>query len=110
MITRPCTLITRSGDTVDTYGDQTKTAVETDTFCELQPVRIRLTGTEIEGGNIGTNSYHVYLPGTISPNADDALRIDGEVYEFINDASPRRNPRTQESMFTQGLVRRLRNA
>lgn len=105
-INQPCTIVSRTGDTVDTYGDQSKTETSTASLCELQPVH----ESEAEGGNIGIATYRLYLEGAVTLNADDAIVVAGEHYELIGDAVVRRNSRTGADDHTAALVRRLRDA
>lgn len=104
-INQPCTLVTRTGDALDAYGDITKTETETDTVCELQPVK----GAEVEGGNIGVSTWRLYLTGRVALNADDAIIVGGEQYELVGDAVVRRNSRTGVDDHTVAVVRRVRS-
>jgi hypothetical protein len=106
-INTPCTIIQRSGDTVDAYGDQTKTDTATASFCELQPSG---APREDEGGNIGVTTWRLYLVGPVALNADDAVQVDGEMYELVGDAEQRRNSRTGDYDHTVAIVRRVRDA
>ncbi len=106
-INQPCMIISRTADTIDTYGDQTKTETQTSTLCELQP-----TGAprEVEGGNIGETTWRLYLEGSAALNSDDAILVDGAMYELIGDAEVRRNSRTGLPEYTAAIVRRTENA
>ncbi len=106
-INQPCTIITRSDDAVDAYGDPVKTETQTASLCELQP-----TGAprEAEGGNIGTTTWRLYLEGGVALNADDAIIVDAETYELVGDAEVRRNSRTGADEYTVAIVRRVRDA
>ncbi len=105
-ISQPCTIIQRTADTVDQYGDQTKTETSTASLCELQP-----TGAprEVEGGNIGETTWRLYLDGSVALNSDDAILVDGATYELIGDAETRRNSRTGLPEYTAAIVRRTEN-
>jgi hypothetical protein len=109
LITRPCTIITRTADTVNTYGDITKTETPTATLCELQPLRQPNRG-EVEGGNLSSEAFNLYLLGSVALNADDAVIVDGEHYELVGDAAPRRSPVNSQVAYTRAVVRRLRDA
>lgn len=106
-INQPCTIVQRTGDAVDTFGDQTKTETNTSSLCELQPSR---PPAEDEGGNIGVTTWRCYLEGAVALNADDAVIVDGEHYELVGDAEVRRNSRTGEDEYTVAIVRRVRDA
>ena len=105
-INQPCTIVQRTADTVDTFGDQSKTETSTAALCELQPVK----ESEVEGGNIGVTTWRLYLAGEVDLNADDAVIVDSESYELVGDAIPRRNSRTGEVDYTEAVVRRVRDA
>lgn len=105
-INQPCTIVQRTADAVDAYGDQTKTETQTASLCELQPVH----ESEAEGGNIGVNTYRLYLTGAVTLNADDAIVVAGEHYELVGDAVVRRNSRTGLDDHTVAIVRRVRDA
>ena len=105
-ISQPCTIITRSDDATDQYGDQTKLETSTASLCELQP-----TGAprEAEGGNIGFTTWRLYLDGSVALNSDDAIIVDGAAYELVGDAETRRNSRTGLAEYTAAIVRRTEN-
>ena len=105
-INQPCTIITRTADAVDQYGDQTKTETSTSSLCELQPSG---APREAEGGNIGETTWRLYLEGGVALNADDAVIVDSETYELVGDAEVRRNSRTGADDYTVAIVRRVRD-
>ncbi len=105
-INRACTIVSRTADTADTFGDLTKTETSTSAFCELQPLP---SPRELEGGNLTETLFNLYLDGEYDLNADDAVIIDSETYELIGDSAPRRDPQTQSVLYTKALVRRLRD-
>ena len=107
MITRPCTLVVRSGGTADQYGDYAPTETSIATVCELQAIPRFTSVRETEDGNVGTDLYKIYLPGDIVPDHADAVLIDGDTYELTGPSNTRRNPRTGESVFTEAYVRRM---
>ncbi len=104
-INQPCTIIQRTADTADAFGDLSKTETSTPSVCELQPTK----EAEVEGGNIGITTYRLYLEGLVALNADDAVIVDSEMYELIGDAVPRRNSRTGIVEYTEAIVRRVRD-
>ncbi len=106
-INRDCTIISRTADTADTYGDLTKTETQSAALCELQPVAVGRG--EIEGGNLTETLFNLYLSGSYALNADDAILIDAETYELVGDAAPRRDPQSQTVLYTKCVVRRLRD-
>ncbi len=106
-INQPCTIITRTADTVDTFGDPSKTETSTASLCELQPSH---PPGEVEGGNIGVTEWRLYLEGSVALNADDAVVVDSESYELVGDAEVRRNSRTGADEYTVAIVRRIRDA
>ncbi len=110
-INQPCTIVTRTADTADTYGDITKTETSTASLCELQPSGSSSSPSEseVEGGNIGVTKWRLYLEGGVSLNSDDAIVIDGETYELVGDAEVRRNSRTGLDEYTVAHVRRVRD-
>ncbi len=105
-ISQPCMIITRGAGTIDQYGDIVKAETQTNTLCELQP-----TGAprEVEGGNIGTTTWRLYLEGSVALNSDDAVQVDGTLYELVGDAEVRRNSRTGLPDYTAAIVRRVEN-
>ena len=105
-INQACTIVQRSADTVDTFGDQSKTETSTSALCELQPGK----ESEVEGGNLGVTTYRLYLDGAVALNADDAIVVAGEHYELVGDAVVRRNSRTGMDDHTVAIVRRGRDA
>ncbi len=107
-INRACTIVTRTADTADIYGDITKTETSTSAVCELQPLRQASRG-EVEGGNLSSEPFNLYLLGDHPLNADDAIIIDSEEYELIGDAAPRRSPVSQQVVYTHAVVRRFRD-
>lgn len=108
-INHACTIIQRTADVADTYGDLSKTETTTDAVCELQP--LPSTGrSEVEGGNLTETLFNLYLDGLVALNADDAVIIDSETYELVGDSAPRRDPQTQSVLYTKCVVRRLRDA
>ncbi len=107
-INRACTIIQRTSDTPNTYGDIVKAETSTSAVCELQPLRQRSSG-EVEGGNLSSEPFNLYLLGDHPLNADDAVVIDGEEYELIGDAAPRRSPVSQQVVYTHAVVRRFRD-
>ncbi len=108
LINRACTIVQRTNDTANTYGDITKTETQLSTVCELQPLRQASRG-EVEGGNLSSEAFNLYLLGAVALNADDAVIIDSEKYELIGDAAPRRSPVTQQVVYTHAVVRRFRD-
>ncbi len=108
LINRACTIVQRTSDTVDTYGDQSKTETSTVAVCELQPLRQASRG-EIEDGNLSSEAFNLYLLGDHPLNADDAVIVDSETYELIGDAAPRRSPVSQQVVYTHAVVRRFRD-
>ncbi len=105
-INQPCTIISRTNDSVDQYGDPVKQITTTPTLCELQPSH---PPGEVEGGNIGITEWRLYLEGSAVLNADDAISVDGEEYELVGDAEQRRNSRTGLPEYTVAIVRRTRD-
>ncbi len=108
MINRACTIVQRTADTADTYGDLTKTETSTSTVCELQPLRQASRG-EVEGGNLSSEAFNLYLLGEHALNADDMILVDSEKYELIGDAAPRRSPVSMQVEYTHAVVRRFRD-
>ncbi len=106
-INRVCMIISRTADVADTFGDITKTESTTDAICELQPLPGR---SEVEGGNLTETLFNLYLSGMVALNADDAVIIDSETYELVGDSAPRRDPQTQQVLYTKAVVKRLRDA
>jgi hypothetical protein len=109
LINRPCTILQRTADVEDTYGDLSKTETSTSTLCELQPLRQPNRG-EVEGGNLSSEAFNLYLLGAVALNADDAVIVDSETYELVGDAAPRRSPLDGQVAYTHAVVRRLRDA
>ncbi len=106
-INRSCTIIQRTADTANTYGDLVKTETQTAALCELQPISVGRG--EIEGGNLTETLFNLYLDGLVALNADDAIIIDSETYELVGDAAPRRDPTFGVVLYTKCVVKRLRD-
>ncbi len=106
-INRSCTIVSRTADTANTYGDLVKSESQTAALCELQPVAVGKG--EIEGGNLTETLFNLYLDGNVPLNADDAIIIDTEMYELVGDAAPRRDPTFGVVLYTKAVVRRLRD-
>lgn len=102
LIATPAILITRSGDTQDTYGELVKTETSTTITVDLQPIH----SDEDESGNQGVTSYNLYIEGLVDLHSDDAIIVDGVTYELRGDAVPRHGEVVPD--YTHAVVRRVR--
>lgn len=102
LLSTTATIITRSGDTQDAYGEIVKTETETTVTVDLQPLR----SNEDQSGNQGITAYNLYIDGIVDLHSDDAVIIDGATYELVGDAVPRHGIVVPD--YTHAVVRRVR--
>lgn len=104
LITRPCSIITRTDTARDVYGDETKIETIVTSLCELQP----LNQDELDDQSLAVSRYKLFLAGSADLHSDDAVMVGADRYELIGDSAPRRNPVTGVVVYTEALVRRVR--
>jgi hypothetical protein len=104
LINRPCKLIRRSeSGTTDDYGNDIPSEIVVDTVCELQQ---RRRDEPSDQGELSDTVWDAFFLPTEDVRTDDALVVDGGLYEFVGDPWTVRNPRTAADSHIEATARR----
>lgn len=86
----PCTILSRvTSGASDAYGDEIRTEVEADTFCELQH-----RGSQEGDDQVAGTSWLLILPAETEIDQDDGVLVEDVLYEVDGEPWKVRNPRT----------------
>jgi hypothetical protein len=104
LLSRDCTVIQRSpSGGSDDYGNIVPTETELDTVCELQQ---RRRDEPSDQGELSDTVWDAFFLPTEDVRTDDALVVDGGLYEFVGDPWTVRNPRTAADSHIEATARR----
>jgi hypothetical protein len=102
----PCTVIRRETSAErDDYGDEIRDETTESTSCELQQL-----GSSEPSDEAASTTYTLFLPADVEIDQDDAVVINGHLYELAGTPDLIRNPRTQQDSHIEVSVRRAAGA
>lgn len=107
LLTRPCTLLIRSSDGEDAYGNAIVTVEEVETVCAFQKQSSAADAEDRSQSNLAESAWNLFLPAGTEINSGDGVTVDDLEYEVDGDPWPVRNEQTGVFSHVEAVCRRV---